>query len=50
MIAATGPFTTSDNLDMDPLKDLLRVVEREEPNVLLLVRGQGKETIKLVTN
>jgi len=43
MIAATGPFTTSDSLDMDPLRDLLSVVTREKPDVLLLVRGQGKE-------
>ena len=37
LLAAAGPFTTSDSLEMEPLKDLLRVVERERPNVLLLV-------------
>ena len=37
MMAAAGPFTTSDSLDMDPLHDLLGVVGREQPNVLVLV-------------
>lgn len=37
MLAAAGPFTTSDSLEMEPLRDLLRVVEVEKPDVLLLV-------------
>ena len=37
MVAAAGPFTTSDSLDMEPLYNLLEVVKREKPNVLLLV-------------
>ena len=36
-MAAAGPFTTSDNLDMEPLRDLLSVVERSRPDVLILV-------------
>ena len=38
MIAATGPFTTSDNLDMGALRDLMEVVKQEKPDVLVLVR------------
>ena len=37
MIAAAGPFTTSDDLEMEPLHDLLKIVKTERPNVLLLV-------------
>lgn len=51
MLAAAGPFSTTDSLDMKPLHDLLRVVGEEQPSVLLLVRwrmegereGGGKE-------
>ena len=38
MVAATGPFSTSDNLDMGPLQDLVDVVKREKPDLLVLVR------------
>lgn len=37
LVAAVGPFTTSDSLEMEPLHDLLRIVENEKPDVLLLV-------------
>ena len=37
MIAATGPFTTSDNLEMGALRDLMEVVKREKPDLLILV-------------
>ena len=37
MVIAAGPFTTSDSLDMDPLSDLLRVVDTETPDILVLV-------------
>ena len=37
MVAAAGPFTTSDSLEMGPLRDLLEVVEREKPDALVLV-------------
>lgn len=37
MIAATGPFTTSDNLEMGALSDLMEVVKREKPELLILV-------------
>ena len=37
MMVAAGPFTTSDNLDMAPLHDLLTIVSTERPSVLLLV-------------
>lgn len=38
LLAAAGPFSTSDSLDMAPLNDIIRQVREEEPNVLLLVR------------
>lgn len=38
LLAAAGPFSTSDTLDMAPLNDIIRQVREEEPNVLLLVR------------
>ena len=37
MVAVAGPFTTSDSLEMDPLKDLLNVVAGEKPDALVLV-------------
>ena len=37
MIAATGPFTTSDNLEMGALRDLMEVVKQEKPDLLVLV-------------
>ena len=47
MIAAVGPFTTSDGLGMEPLHDLLKIVKTERPNILLLV---GYYTIECVHN
>ena len=38
MVAATGPFTTSDNLDMGALRDLMDIVKLEKPDLLVLVR------------
>ena len=37
MIAATGPFTTSDNLEMGALRDLMEVVKQEKTDLLILV-------------
>ncbi len=37
MMVAVGPFTTSDNLDMRPLHDLMAIVREERPSVLVLV-------------
>lgn len=36
MIMAAGPYTTSDNVEMEPLKELVRIVGTEKPDVLLL--------------
>ena len=36
VIMAAGPFTTSDNLDYDPLKDLLLKALETQPDVLIL--------------
>ena len=37
MVMAAGPFTTSDNLEMEPLQQLMRIVVTERPDVLILV-------------
>jgi DNA polymerase alpha subunit B len=37
LLAAAGPFSTSDSLDMAPLDDLIARVRGEEPDVLLLM-------------
>ena len=36
VMVACGPFTVSNELSYEPLKDLMSVVKREEPNVLIL--------------
>eukprot|EP00731_Ephydatia_muelleri_P026924 Em0018g1024a len=36
MVMAAGPFTTSDNLEMEPLQQLMRIVVTERPDVLIL--------------
>lgn len=37
ILVAAGPFTTSDNLEYYPLNDLLMLVLKEKPDVLILV-------------
>jgi DNA polymerase alpha subunit B len=37
MLCAAGPFTTNNNLDYQPLKDMLSVSAKLQPDVLLLV-------------
>ena len=36
-MTAVGPFTTTDSLDLQPLRDLLELVQRDRPHVLILV-------------
>lgn len=36
LIAAAGPFTTSDNFNYQPLQDLLHVVKSDRPDVVIL--------------
>jgi len=36
IMAACGPFTTSDNLDYEPFVDLVNVINKEKPDVVLL--------------
>ena len=38
LLVASGPFTTNDNFKYEPLMDLLQVVKRDKPSVLVLVR------------
>ena len=37
MIVAAGPYTTSENLEMEPLQELVQVIMSERPDVLVLV-------------
>lgn len=37
LLVSSGPYSTLDNLDYEPLADLGAVVERERPDVLILV-------------
>lgn len=37
-IVATGPFSTSDSLDMAPLNDIITITREEQPDILLLVK------------
>lgn len=36
IIVACGPLTTTDSLTYQPLVDLLEVVQKEDPHILLL--------------
>lgn len=37
VVTACGPFTTTNNISYLPLQDLLQVVSKETPDVLILV-------------
>ena len=37
MLVAAGPFTTSDSLLYEPLTDLMRTVQNDKPDLLILV-------------
>ena len=37
MAVAAGPFTTSDSLLYEPLADLMRAVQNDKPDLLILV-------------
>ena len=37
MMVAAGPFTTSDNFSYEPLKDLMRAVQKDKPDLLIMV-------------
>ena len=36
MLVAAGPYTTTDNLDYQPLEDLMRVIAATKPDVAVL--------------
>lgn len=36
IVAVSGPFTTSDNLDYEPLLDLMNRIQAEKPDVVIL--------------
>lgn len=37
MLVAAGPFTTSDSLLYEPLADLIKTVQNDKPDLLILV-------------
>ena len=37
ILTAAGPFTTSDSLQFDALNDLIKIVQKEKPDVCILV-------------
>lgn len=37
VVLASGPFTTCDNLDFEPLKDLLKYVKKTRPHAVFLI-------------
>ena len=37
MMVAAGPFTTSDSLCYEPLADLMKTVQNDKPDLLILV-------------
>ena len=37
MLVAAGPFTTSDSLLYEPLADLMKTVQSDKPDLLILV-------------
>ena len=43
VLVACGPYTTSDSITFDPLLDLITIINRDRPDVCILVgplRGQ----------
>ena len=39
VLIACGPYTTTDNLSYEPFTDLLAVLQRDAPDVCILVSG-----------
>nr|XP_014347784.1 PREDICTED: DNA polymerase alpha subunit B [Latimeria chalumnae] len=37
VLVACGPYTTSDSINYDPLKDLIEVINRDQPDVCILL-------------
>ena len=47
LLAAAGPFSTSDSLEMTPLDDVITRVKEEQPSILLLVSGSLSLSLSL---
>lgn len=39
VLVACGPYTTSDSITFDPLLDLITIINRDQPDVCILVGG-----------
>lgn len=37
LLVAAGPFSTSDNLSLEPLEDLIKVIKKTRPDACILV-------------
>jgi DNA polymerase alpha subunit B len=37
VVVACGPYTTSDSITYDPLLDLIAIINRDQPDVCILV-------------
>lgn len=42
MLVAAGPFTTSDSLLYEPLADLIKTVQNDKPDLLILVNTDNQ--------
>jgi len=47
LVVAAGPFTLADRLNFTPLQDLLQLVRRDKPDVLVLVSPQILQSVIL---
>lgn len=46
MLVAAGPFTTSDSLLYEPLADLMKTVQKDKPDLLILVSRKKRWKVK----
>lgn len=47
VLAACGPYTTSDSITYDPLLDLITIINHDRPDVCILVGGTSGKTGEL---
>ena len=41
VLIAAGPYSTSDNLSLEPLEDLIKVIKKTKPDACILVSSAG---------
>jgi hypothetical protein len=47
VFVASGPFTLHQDLNFDPLLELMNQIEKEKPNVVILVRNERFINLRL---